>query len=910
MAQGLDVVINGVETVSEKMDDIENSVRAANQALGSLSSELRESSISSDALEQSADSTSSSAGKLAASAQAAQSAVEEMGEESREAAAEVGFLGTVMDKTSVSAGALSINVGAFTIALRQLHTQIPLIVTTLGSFVSVLGGVGAAAGAAAGGISGLLAGGAIGLLEDIESQFADVTSTGEALQKLMSGLGDMFRQALDPLVNTENVELFVSLLENMANFANRSAQAIQASRDSIVQFFSVIAENGDFNRFAGSLQNVMEFEPGGEFDSAGEVLARFLGFIVEKLPDAIDFFNRVTTNLAGPLQEVGKQFQLLTIELVTFAEGAAPGFIDVIKTILSVFTGFFEALNNLNGSLTAAAVKAFAFTAILLRLAKVFDTVAALGVILANNLKLVFAGVSTFSGLTANLIAFGTGFLDQYANGILQLSRKFAAQVPILRSIQTLTDGLYKDDELIEYGDRVDVVTDNIKELAQTVKKRFTEFAIDGELVEAPKMGGFRSADTGQTVSLDLTADKFKQSLGTVKKRLVDVGRQGLKTGKTIAKGFGQFAIGALETFSATVVGALHPALIRSEGLTTFFNDGLSNMAEGLNKMGLGIIPRVVKGLVAKMGAMKAATIANLVYAQSFLALEKRAIQYAFAQKGVKAGLKQIAISAYSAVKGLLVYIGSTITATLASISFSAALGGLPLLLGAVVAGAALLVGAIGNADGIASSAKSSFGELKNFAVALGDALLGLLVPTFNLIVDIFMALLSPIFAIVDGFMLIFDAIGSAASQGEEGAGIMASFGAVMDVLGGIMSAIAPVFRVIGDILYFAFITPFKILATVIGFVISQFVKFLGLVSKFAKQSGITDALKGAAEFVTKKIQAAIDAVVGAVNFVIEKANTIPGVNVDPIGEGAGGASAKGKGRGRQSRYNQPRVQS
>jgi hypothetical protein len=640
----------------------------------------------------------------------------------------------------------------------------------------------------------------------------------------------------------------------------------------------------------------MEFEPGGEFDSAGEVLARFIGFIVEKLPDAIDFFNRVTTNLAGPLQQVAKEFQLLTIELVEFAEGAAPGALGVISTLLSVFTSLFDSLNDLSGTFISSAVQAFAFTAVILRLGKAFDDVAQIGFSFARVVGQLGGNLGSFTDTAARVITLGQGFMDQYLSGVLDLSRALVAQIPILKDVQFASEELYDDGELKDFDKRLKIVKQSVVDLSNSIKKRLTGFALDEEIVEAPKMGGFRSAETGRTVSLDLTADKFKQSLGTVKDRMIGLGRQGLATGKRIASGLGKTALGGLKTFTASVVGILHPGLIKTDALTTVFSSGLSDMADGLNKMGLGIIPRVVKGLVAKMGALKAATIANLVYAKSFLKLEKRAIQYAFAQNGVKAGLKQIAISAYSAVKGLLVFAGGLLKAAVAGFTLSASILPITVAVLALTAAGALLVGVLGNMGKITGTAKSSFKGLKNFAVALGDALLGLLVPTFNLLVDIFMALLAPVFAIVDGFMLIVNAIGSAASQGKEGAGIMESFGAAMDVLGGVLSAVAPVFRVIGDIIFAAFITPFRIAATIIGFIVGKIAELIGIIKELVKESGLISVLRTTVENIKEDITTFIDGIVDLINKAIKQANKIPGVDVGVVGESAGSVSSRGSG--------------
>ncbi len=925
MAKGLDVVINGVETVSEKMDDIESSVRSANQALGGLSRELKDASVSSEVLESSSDGVARSATKVNATVRGAAGAVDELGDEATGAAAEVGVLGTVMDKTAISAGALSINVGAFTIALRQLHTQIPLIVTTLGSLISVLGGVGSAALAAAGGISALFAGGAIGLIEQVEEQFSDVNSAAEAMEKIIRGIADMFREALDPLVNVENTELFISFLENLAKFTNRSAQAIQASRRELLQFFEVITSSGDFDEFAGSLQNLFDFTPGGEFETAGEVLARFIGFLVEELPDAIDFFNRVTVSMAAPLQEVMKEFKSLTIELVEFAEGAAPGFLGAISTILGVFTSLFDALNDLDGSLLSSTVKTIAFTAILFRLTKAFDAVALIGFKFADLLGTLTKDLSGFADLTARIATAGQGFLDEYAKGVLKFSRSIVSQIPILKGFQNNIDELYDgDDNLKDFDVRlgtvrksVDKTITSVKDLGGRIKSFGGGTQLAKQLQDQPDLfvdvkgraqttegfapqpdilkpgsvgkaaGNIKSRVSDMAGSVRKSLSKLRDT-GAIKSGLESMSKTALDAGKRMAHGLGNVALGGLTTFTGGMISLLHPGLLKSKGMTEIFSEGLGRMSKGLNQLGLGIIPRVVKAIATKIGALYSSVAA-------FASAELASIKFAFAQRGVVSGLKQTLRSLGAAVVGLGSYVVGALAGAAASLTLNAALGGLPLLIGAVVAGAALLVGAIGNADGIASSAKSSFEGLKNFAIALGDALLGLLVPAFNLIVDIVSAILSPIFAIVDGFMLVVDSISSAVSQGEEGAGIMETFGTVMDVLGGILSVLGPVFRVIGDVIYAGVIAPFKVAAAIIGTVISVIVELISILRRLAEESGLIDAITQLVKSVKNQITGFVEALISVINSAIDKANKIPGVNIGEVG-GAGGASSKGSG--------------
>jgi hypothetical protein len=222
------------------------------------------------------------------------------------------------------------------------------------------------------------------------------------------------------------MEFFFNFLDGIVNLTNRAAQSINNVRDEVMTFFSTITDAGDFNDLAGSMENlfVSAEQMGGPFDTAGEALARFLAFIVDGLPAAIDFMNEATANLAGPLRDIGLSFLDLTETLVEFAQGAGKGFIEVVVILIDLFGTFFGAVNELSASFTGATIKAFALTAVALRLASAFDTVVLLGAKLGETFSKLALRSGTLSDALVNITVLGNNFMRKHASGIMIFASK------------------------------------------------------------------------------------------------------------------------------------------------------------------------------------------------------------------------------------------------------------------------------------------------------------------------------------------------------------------------------------------------------------------------------------------------------------------------------------------------------
>jgi phage-related protein len=276
------------------------------------------------------------------------------------------------------------------------------------------------------------------------------------------------------------------------------------------------------------------------------------------------------------------------------------------------------------------------------------------------------------------------------------------------------------------------------------------------------------------------------------------------------------------------------------------------------------------------------------------LKAEISAITYTFSQYGAIAGLKQVAVSIYSTITALIAQAASFLASAGAATILNIALAPLTGILLGISIAAALVVGAIGNLDNATKSAKSGFKEFKQFVLALGEALLGYLVPLFNTTIDVFEMILSPIFAIVDGFMLIIDSIMGAVGAGSEGASMMETFGSVMDVLGSIVAALGPVFDFIGDIIYTSIITPFRIIAAVLGFTVGLFADLVRALINVGKKFKVFETIKSIFTGLKDIVSSVIEFILKQINNLIGALNLIPGIDIGLVGGAAEGGNAGG----------------
>ena len=271
------------------------------------------------------------------------------------ASQQLGHLAAVAAEASFEMSSLSLNVGPFNLALKNILLQLPAVLVGLGSMVAVVSALAAAFATAAAGGAAFMTGGLIAFLEDLNTNFEN---NYEALTALGSALQDLISIALEPLVNAQNMSFFVEQINDAAAILNRFAQFFAIMREDIMRFFSRISI--DLDALFTSLRRVfLAMEP---------ILVRFINFILGRLPGALEFFAERTEVLLNSLAMLGDGFRKLFNELLVFAGVVINAVAPVVATVVASLAEFFAAVNSLNDSIIAFTAKVLALSLVGMKL--------------------------------------------------------------------------------------------------------------------------------------------------------------------------------------------------------------------------------------------------------------------------------------------------------------------------------------------------------------------------------------------------------------------------------------------------------------------------------------------------------------------------------------------------------------
>lgn len=247
-------------------------------------------------------------------------------------------------------GSLSVNLGAFTVALRNFLTQVPLLLAALGSLGAAAVGVAGAFVTAGTAIAGAMGAGALAMAQDIKEEHQEIKKTGEALQVMFAGVKDMLVDALEPLTERDEVTgIFEQIIEGTGEFINMFA-------DMLAQLAPQIDELVD------DLGQRLE-EPLEEFTEAFSFM--FLNLRDEfadmtvGIVDALSGLMQFTTRFADGITDDTRLLDQFIATLKQMAELGATIF-DGLSPVFETFSGVLEsvaaAINSMNQEFVAAAV--------------------------------------------------------------------------------------------------------------------------------------------------------------------------------------------------------------------------------------------------------------------------------------------------------------------------------------------------------------------------------------------------------------------------------------------------------------------------------------------------------------------------------------------------------------------------
>ncbi len=676
-SEELNAVFSAVETISDTLDKIGRSVTSLENDLSGLDASMAGNSAISQQHQQSMESLGStindleteidsasrsfqkltgmqqinvaSAATQAGAMYAAGRAIDEAGDDALKTAGQMKVLDTVMKELSLSGSALSVNIGAFNVSLRNLAPLVP-IVATMGSAVAVIGAFVSALGAATIALAGFTAGGAIGFLEDMQEEFDGLTDSAETLEAVMGGIKDLFVEALEPLQTAEDTEFFVNLIEGLADLTNRLAQAIDQMRDVFMPLFTGIADiiGDEFDNVANGIEDMME--------TMNPVLLNFFEWFMVKLPDALRFMARITSDLDGPVGNLGNSLLDLVTSIIRTATQVFQGLAPAFAVASDIMTELVDLFNSLSNGLLQAAVLFGGLTLAATKFVGIADTIANIGLTAAQ--QWVNFGKGATSGLAGarqaaasyaqdtfkHLRALGKVMTGQMAladatgqthkdladdikqaaeevqrlEGELEdVQRQYATLVASVEgtNVGEAMEESVSQTQLTNFADSVDdtavpinnfadsvddttVPINNLKEAARDMDSTLTGIEFDPDMLGG---GQFREIDTGNLIS----SDAARKSLESARDEVDDVVEGGLASPEAIGAGFDALddavddnrAIRPNEVIGGVGRGGLDGEQVDVSGITDKFDtlrDGVesstsrigSSLETGLTKFG------------------------------------------------------------------------------------------------------------------------------------------------------------------------------------------------------------------------------------------------------------------------------------------------------------------------------------
>lgn len=406
--KNLSVLLNAKETITKALAKVSKSFgsteRSGNSLARSLQTITAASQPAQDSLDDMGDKANSAGrgisrasramAKATPSAVMYAGAVDEVGDEALEAAAKNTTLAAAVNSADLSFGNMTVNIGAIGVALKNLHTQIPILVTVLGTLIGSLYGVAAAATAAAGAIGLIFGGGALALGQEYADTMEDVENAMEGIAEVMKTVGSMFQEAMEPLMDQTSIDYFIEGMEGVANTFGRVVGWVRSMREEFMDFGRTIGSifNDELPRVLGAFENAfMELRP---------ILEDVMRFFMGGLADSINYFTDMIIQIEDELRQfVNTLLDFLRaiheLGVVTMIQGALPIFMALIDGL----TELIDMINSMNDELVSGIGKIMGMVLALKLLSGavggLFGPLAAVGSALSN----AFIGAGAVGGI-------------------------------------------------------------------------------------------------------------------------------------------------------------------------------------------------------------------------------------------------------------------------------------------------------------------------------------------------------------------------------------------------------------------------------------------------------------------------------------------------------------------------------
>ena len=878
-------MIDGAESLADAKQAVTNSNRRLENQTGKTNDELIEEEIQMGNLSENArrlksdnDSLSDTTRSVTRSIRRMRDATDDSSESMR-AAAEVG------DLFEDGLGSLSVNLGAFTIALRNFLTQVPLLLTALGALGAAALGAAASFTALAGAMAGLVGVGLLAHAQDLNSQFSQIEGLGQSLEVIMRNVFDVFLEALKPLSEMNNISsYFTKTIEGLAsgiNMLSNSIAFLTTGSEEFVDSASNIPEDmytiqDAIDSFDGSTWEELTGAIMESWIILGEEVTWALGTINSALADAI----ARSSQLLSEVENVGdamSQFGDTMSELAEFGFTIGSGLLPVFESFSSIVESVAGAINEMDDQMVANLVT---FAAIFMASQKVAGTMASMVRVIPSvvtglkSISAASAGADTalggmklaMSGVMSNVGQFLTTI--GAFGGLSDLMLAVDSTGEAFREIAFNSAEAQAQFQALALGS--DVTSDELSELA--AKGLLTEQQIDALADETNELND-------ELMKTQLNASLAGESFDDIDADDVDIGDVDVDADGIIDPE--QF-----KTTSNAVDGA---------------KDSLVSMSKSTKR----------GAKAAEASVISHGLLSTLMKELSLSTIKARIAQYGY----IGALKKTVATVATAITQKVLMIaanwglVSSELAATSATVLLDAAItsltGGLnkviPAIIGLIVALGALTVGVLENMDGI----KSAFSGMFQVIKAIVGGIVDLLMVTFMSVWDALRMTIEPLLRPIKTIMMALGGTGDAA---DESSGAISILSTAFEALLGVISFTIRSIGVLGKIFTTVFTLPVQAAALSIGMLIDLLQWISGKIGTWVASWSVfqeffddtSDSTIGLIEVISVLFDHTIDVMkslaqrlenfinnvlIGGINDVISMINKVPGFNVAQMSE-------------------------
>ena len=438
---------------------------------------------------------SGSSGSAVPIQQMLQQSLDETADEADDAAGSMLRASGAAEILSLQSSALSINLGPFTVALRNITTQVPLLVASVGNLTSALAALGGVVGGVGIGGLGVAIGGAVAEVERIAGPMATMEEKMQAMSAIGKEFMSMMREAIAPLVEAEGAgDTFISLLEEIATITNVVAKDMAESFENggLGEAMEIISDS--------MMANIEEISAAFTemVDTLGPTFARGFQSILQALPGFIAFITDVFEDITEITGQISGSLLPFAREVMELGRNIADGLIPVLGTFFNIMTEVASVLNEGGGEAVATAAKIFGLLVAVNRLAGIVGSVILPLTSLGGSLisiaqdaerfgQAFFLAGSRFTAFASDAVSgFGrlatafTGFLpmvDQSEGAFNVLSERLADADGETRKLsQSLSLAAGTFDEMVQSSSLVDAAQERIATSTRSAKRALSGY--------------------------------------------------------------------------------------------------------------------------------------------------------------------------------------------------------------------------------------------------------------------------------------------------------------------------------------------------------------------------------------------------------------------------------------------------